>query len=73
MNMNFENTALVTYPSVWAVGDTYQIFVPVNTATLMWVDVAGENYYDHTITIALTLDTGEVIEYTERLSDIMLW
>ena len=32
-----------------------------------------ENYYDHTITIALTLDTGEVIEYTERLSDIMLW
>lgn len=46
--MNFENTALVTYPSVWAVGDTYQIFVPVNTSTLMWVNVAGENYYDHT-------------------------
>ena len=46
--MKFENTALITYPSVWAVGDTYQIFVPVNTPTLMWVNVAGESYYDHT-------------------------
>lgn len=32
-----------------------------------------DNYYDHTITIALTLDTGEVIKYTDRLANIMLW
>jgi hypothetical protein len=32
-----------------------------------------EDYTQHTITIALTLDTGEVIEYTDRLVDIMLW
>ena len=46
--MDFTNTALVTYPSVWAVGENYQIFVPVKSSTLMWVTVGGENYYDHT-------------------------
>ena len=31
------------------------------------------NYYDHTITISLTLDTDEVIEYKDRLANIMRW
>lgn len=45
--MDFEKTAISTYPTVWAVGDEYQIFVPVSKPTLMWVEVGGENYYDH--------------------------
>ena len=32
-----------------------------------------ENYYDHTITITLTLDTGKAIAYTDRLANILLW
>ena len=35
--------------------------------------VLPDDYYEHKITIALTLDTGEVIEYTERLADVLLW
>ncbi len=46
--MNLKNTALATYPTVWAVGENYQIFVPVNTPTLMWVKVGGADYFDHT-------------------------
>jgi predicted phosphodiesterase len=33
-------------PTVFAVGDDYQIMVPVSAECLMWVDVQGESYYD---------------------------
>lgn len=35
-----------TTPAVFAAGDEYQIFVPVNISCLMWVKVGGETYYD---------------------------
>lgn len=33
-------------PAVFAVGDEYQIMVPVSRRSLMWVNVNGKNYYD---------------------------
>ncbi len=33
-------------PTVFAVGDTYQIFVPVKAEVLMWIRVGDELYYD---------------------------
>lgn len=36
-----------TTPAVFAVGNTYQIMVPVVCDTLMWVRVGDEEYYDH--------------------------
>lgn len=35
-----------TVPAVFAVGNTYQIIVPVNCESLMWVQVGEECYYD---------------------------
>ena len=35
-----------TTPIVYTVGKNYQILVPVNFETLMWVEVANENFYD---------------------------
>ena len=35
-----------TTPIVYAVGKDYQIMVPVNCETLMWVDVGGNCFYD---------------------------
>ena len=35
-----------TTPIVYAVGKNYQIMVPVTKETLMWVQVAGINFYD---------------------------
>ena len=35
-----------TAPIVYAVGKNYQIMVPVNLETLMWVEVDGVRYYD---------------------------
>lgn len=34
-------------PSVFAVGNTYQIMVPVSSETLMWVKIGENCYYDH--------------------------
>ena len=31
------------------------------------------DYYDHTITVSLILDTDEVISYSEKLVDILMW
>ena len=35
-----------TWPTVCAVGDEYQIMVPVLKETLMWVEAGGRMYYD---------------------------
>ena len=43
------------------------------TDILLTTTTLPENYHDHTITISLILDTDEVIEYTDRLSNIMRW
>ncbi len=34
-------------PTVFAVGNSYKIFVPVTESSVMWVRVGNENYYDH--------------------------
>lgn len=38
---------LMTYPSVYAVGNQYQICALVTGECTMWVEVAGKCYYDH--------------------------
>lgn len=40
------NAALASFPTVYAVGEDYQIIVPVTEETVMWVEVGGKNYYD---------------------------
>ncbi|MBQ7384381.1 MAG: metallophosphoesterase [Clostridia bacterium] len=35
-----------TTPIVYAVGKNYQIMVPVNRETLMWIEVGGDCFYD---------------------------
>ncbi len=45
--MDLCDTPLKTYPSVFAVGDTYQILVSVSCNTVMWVKVGDKEYYDH--------------------------
>ena len=42
-----QNSALATYPSVYAIGNEYHIMVYVKEPTTMWVRVNGKNYYDH--------------------------
>lgn len=37
---------LKTAPAVFAVGDMYQIMVPVNAPSLMWVRVGDKEYFD---------------------------
>ena len=74
------DNVLKTTPIVYAIGNDYQIFVPVNVPTVMWVNVNGENYYDdsngvlrsdvtvHKMTVPMTeLDARGNIQYaTER-------
>lgn len=38
---------MMTYPSVYAVGNEYQICTLVKKECTMWVEVAGKCYYDH--------------------------
>ena len=38
---------LKTYPSVFAVRDEYQIFISANCEILLWIEIDGEKYYDH--------------------------
>ncbi len=37
----------VTHPSVFAVENEYQIFVPVRSELLMWIEIGKESFYDH--------------------------
>jgi predicted phosphodiesterase len=34
-------------PAVFAVEDSYQIFVPVSSPSVMWIEISGECYYHH--------------------------
>ena len=36
-----------TYPTVFAVGEKYNIFVPFSDEVIMWVKVGDKTYYDH--------------------------
>lgn len=38
---------LKTKPAVFAVDNKYQIMVPVNGSSLMWVEVGNKKYFDH--------------------------
>lgn len=44
--MNSVTTDFKSHPAVYAVGREYQIAVVTNCETLMWVRVAGNEYYD---------------------------
>ncbi len=37
-----------TCPAVFAVGKNYQIMIPFNCETILWITVGGKKYYDHT-------------------------
>ncbi len=41
-----KNSIFKTNPAVFAVGNTYQIMVPVKCECIMWVKVGDENFYD---------------------------
>ena len=38
---------MLTYPTVFAVGDKYNIFVPFSDEVIMWVKIGDRTYYDH--------------------------
>ena len=38
---------LLTYPTVFAVGNEYQIFAPFSDEVIFWVKVGDRTYYDH--------------------------
>ncbi|MBQ2255401.1 MAG: metallophosphoesterase [Clostridia bacterium] len=38
---------MLTYPTVFAVGDQYQIFMPFSDEVIVWVKVGEHTYYDH--------------------------
>ncbi len=40
-------TYMLTYPTVFAVGDRYHIFVPFSDEVIMWVKVGDRVFYDH--------------------------
>ncbi len=50
-------TIFSTYPVVYAVGDEYQILVPVKQETLMWCEVNGNEYYDESCGILRSATT----------------
>ncbi|MBR6789771.1 MAG: metallophosphoesterase [Oscillospiraceae bacterium] len=45
-----------THPTVFAVGDAYQIMVPVKNDVLFWVTVGDKEYYDHSNGILRSAD-----------------
>jgi len=47
MNESFESANMMTWPSVYAVEDEYLVCALVKTECTMWVEVDGQNYYDH--------------------------
>ena len=38
---------MLTYPTVFAVGDEYHIFVPFDAEVIVWVKVGEHTYFDH--------------------------
>ena len=47
MNGNNKPKEFRFLPAVFAVENTYQIMIPVRKETLLWVEVDGESYFDH--------------------------
>ena len=55
-------------PAVYAVGKEYQIFIVVKSETLMWLDVAGEEYFDDSNGILRSgSDTHKIVVPMEEL------
>lgn len=48
---------MLAYPTVFAVGDKYNVFVPFSDSVIMWVRVGERIYYDHSCGI-LRSNTG---------------
>ena len=38
---------MLVAPTVYAIGDKYNIFVPFSDEVIMWVKVGEHTYYDH--------------------------
>ena len=47
MNLPQLPAYMLTYPTVFAVGDQYQIFMPFSDEVIVWVKVGDNTYYDH--------------------------
>ncbi|MBP5174182.1 MAG: metallophosphoesterase [Clostridia bacterium] len=58
-----------TYPSVYAVGDRYIVTVIVNRNCVMWVEVAGNCFYDHSNGILRSASLTHKCEVPMRLLD----
>ncbi len=46
ISANMPTEVFNSYPTVYAIGNEYQIIVSVKKSTLMWVEINGRNYYD---------------------------
>ncbi|MBE6689333.1 MAG: hypothetical protein E7588_08705 [Ruminococcaceae bacterium] len=62
-------SVMKTCPAVFAVNDSYQIMVPVNCETLMWVKVGEETFYDHSNGIIRSAVTTHRISVPMELLD----
>ena len=38
---------MLTYPTVFAVGDEYHVFVPFDAEVIVWIKVGEHTYFDH--------------------------
>ena len=47
ISMNNLPEYMLVEPTVFAVGNKYNIFVPFSDEVIMWVRVGEKNYYDH--------------------------
>ena len=57
-----------SYPAVYAVGNEYQIFIVVNSETLVWAQVGTEEYFDDSNGILRSgSDTHKIVVPMEEL------
>ncbi len=60
---------LKTNPCVFAVGDTYQIFVPVKSTCVMWVEIGGKCFYDHSNGVLKSMSKVHKVTVPQKLLD----
>ena len=59
----------LTAPTVYAVKDQYQIIVPVNKETVMWVEVGGKCFYDDSNGILRSSRSTHIVKVPMELLD----
>lgn len=60
---------LKTTPAVFAVGNEYQIMVPVTKSSLFWVETGGESFYDEQNGIMRSICTTHRVHIPARVLD----